>query len=178
MPSRSDPSLKPTIHAGSDEIACCILVRTLKSAILPLGVFVRDSLVTCYGEENWAHHAREAFSKKMQNYITPTCQLTDVYIVLELLMAELDQVFVQQAADLDGFESQALLLAQVAREIQGVAQTRTWLFHSFDVSAREVCDCLEKLSTLWRRFGMDSTAGAAFEEIQSSLLVRECHTSL
>ena len=157
----------------TDEVACCILVSVLKKAAVPLGVFVKQALISRYGEDRWMGIAKQSFSKKMQEYFTRDGQLTDIYLIFEVLMAQLDQVFIRQAVDIDGVKSHAVLLSSVAREIQGVCQTRTWLFHSFEVSAREVHGCLLKFSRLWRRFfSRHACAGSFLQEvIESSLLV-------
>ena len=164
------------IKVSTDEVACCILVSVLKKAAIPLGVFVKQALISRYGEDRWMDIAKQSFSKKMQEYFTRDGQLTDIYLIFEILMAQLDQVFISQAVDIDGVKSHAVLLSSVAREIQGVCQTRTWLFHSFEVSAREVHGCLLKFARLLRRFftGEHACAGSfLLEDVESSLMVRE-----
>ena len=166
------PSGKLEGEATADEVACCILVSVLKKAVVPLGVFVKQALTSRYGEDRWMDIAKQSFSKKMQEYFKRDGQLTDIYLIFEVLMAQLDQVFISQAVDIDGVNSHAVLLSSVAREIQGVCQTRTWLFHSFEVSAREVHGCLLKFARLWRRFFSSHAAGRVLEDVRSSLQVK------
>ena len=145
------------LFSGSaDEIACSLLLQVLQEIASPLGDFVQRRMICVYGAEKWLTVARGAFPKfsRMRRYLGnwPDGKLRDMYVICELLMAQLDQVFISQAKDVDHVHRHALLLSKIARELQGVAQTRTWVFHSFVVSANEVHRCLECINQLWTRF--------------------------
>ena len=147
---------KAPFAASADEIACSLLLQVLQEIASPLGDFVQRRMMCVYGAEKWLTVAREAFPKfsKMRRFLGnwPDGKLRDLYVICELLMAQLDQVFISQAKDVDHVHRHALLLSKIARELQGVAQTRTWVFHSFVVSANEVHRCLECIKRIWRRF--------------------------
>ena len=149
---------KAPFAASADEIACSLLLQVLQEIASPLGDFVQRRMMCVYGAEKWLTVAREAFPKfsKMRGYPGnwPDGKLRDMYVICELLMAQLDQVFISQAKDVDHVHRHALLLSKIARELQGVAQTRTWVFHSFVVSANEVHRCLECIQQIWRRFSL------------------------
>lgn len=167
---REWPTSLAPITASADEIANSIFVSVLRKAAVPLGEFVGKQLAAKYGETAWLDVARTNFSRRIRQHLVDG-NLRDVYVITEIILAHLDQVFLPESVDLDEVRDVALLLSKVTEELECVVQTRTWLFHTFRVSAAEVYHGLLKLRRLWRRFGLEDVACCSIEEISLRISV-------
>ena len=159
------------ITASADEIASSIYVSVLRKAAMPLGQFVAKQLAAKYGEAVWLSVARTTFSRRIRQHLVDG-NLKDVYVIAELILAHLDQAFLHKSVDIDGVHDVPLLLSKITEELEGVVQTRTWLFHTFSVSAAQIYYALLKLKRLWRRFSLETAAGCTMEEICLRITVR------
>lgn len=146
------------VQPSVDEVSEALLCKVFRETTPVLGDFVRKSLVMAYGEDRWLHEASRGLGRKSCCKLkTPEALYRDVFLVTEVLLNKLDEVFTDLALDVQGLESYSVLLQKLAIEIDCVGQTRTSLFHGHRLSTQEVHRCLLNLEQLWRRFRLETS---------------------
>ena len=152
-------------HASADEFAVAILLRVFSMAAPVLCEQVVEGLKRHYGEKRWLFVAAESAGTQLRPHVEkdPSTLGRDIYALTEILLNNLDRVFLTKAQDSDDVEFSGVILQRMAEELDCVQMTRTALFHSTPLSAREVERCLHFLECLWTRIGLPATSGFSKE---------------
>ena len=144
----------PLEDISSDEISRVLLLRVFERVAPLLGGRVRQCLENTFGECLWLRKAGDCLSRHMQSILVgkPHVILQDIYIIVEVIMAKLDKVFVDQnCEDCFGLKSRSDRLLSMAADVDCIAQTRTCLFHSVQLSVMEVHRCVLAVERLCMR---------------------------
>ena len=115
----------------------------------------------------------------------PRVLTQDIYVITQVIMSKLDQVFVGQGMpDVLGLIDRSDLLLSMAADVDCVGQTRTCLFHSVQISVQEVHRCVLAAERLCRRLVYFEVAekekegmSKFFEDVSKKLKVRYLSTS-
>ena len=151
----------PLEDISSDEISRVLLLRVFERVAPILGGHVRQRLENIFGESAWLRKAGDCLSRHMQSILVgkPHVILQDIYVITEVIMATLDNVFVDQnCEDCLGLKSRSDRLLSMAADVDCIAQTRTCLFHSVQLSVLEVHRCVLAVERLCTRM-INCTAG-------------------
>ena len=168
----------PLDTASVDEIARVLPLGVFDEVTPLLGNHVRSFLQRVYGEDAWLREVEDGLGRQMRFFVRekPHVLFQDVYIIAEVIMNKLDRVFVKHLLDVFGLTGRGDLLLSVAADVDCLAQTRTCLFHSIQLSAREVHRCVVSVERICRRLAhAEKEAGRFFDflvEVKRKTLVR------
>ena len=168
----------PLDAASNDEIARVLLLGVFDKVAPLLGNHVRCSLQRVYGEDAWLREVEDGLSRQMRFFVRgkPHVLFQDIYVIAEVIINKLDRVFVKNLADVFGLTESGDLLLSVAADVDCLAQTRTCLFHSLQLSAREVHRCVVSVERICRRLAhAEKEADRFFDflvEVKRKTLVR------
>ena len=175
-------SSRPLDTVSREEIAYVLLLQVFDKIAPLLGEHVKRSLQRAYGEQTWLGVAASCLSRRMWFIVTgnPRVLTEDIYVITEVIMSKLDQVFVEQGTlDVLGLIDRSDLLLSVAADADCVGQTRTCLFHSVQISVQEVYRCVLAAERLCRRLVYfelaekeEEDVSTFFEDVRKKLKVR------
>ena len=154
----------PHLHISEDEYSSVILLKAFSSVAPVLGDFVRTTMKCRLGDQWMRESACQLRPRTRQTFFSRPEKLEkDIFLITEILLNNLDRVFLERTLDLDGVEHHGVLLQSLAVEIDCVGQTRTVLFHGVKLSIEEVECCLRRLQRLCRRFSLDDKVAVQLE---------------
>ena len=130
-----------------------IMHRVFRRFATVFTAFVKSSMQRVYGGEHWLSAVKASLGPRMRTYCREK-GLWDVYIVCEVLLDHLDCAFIAQAEDIDNIVRGGAFLEQVAKEIDTVAQSRNWMFHTEGLSPNEALRCMLVVKKLVKRFSI------------------------
>ena len=170
------------VDVSIDEVCYAVMLRVFSQITPTLSAFVKAKMKNIYGDERWLAIAKDCVGLRMKSFCREK-ETWDLYTVCEVLLDQVEAVFLPHSLDVDGLGRGDVLLEQVTQEVDTICQSRTWMFHSGSggLSPREAKHCLVNLSRLVRRFCQDLGEEVA-ESIQvnlkvtfsSSLVLRYC----
>ena len=142
---------KPRLKASASEVCHALVIRSFRRISLMFTSFVKKRLRCVYGQPSWLTTAKACLGPRMRSYCREDSDW-DVYTVCEVLLDQLDGVFLSQAENIDRVVGDGALIEQVAREVDTVCQSRNWMFHNEGLSPRESLRCLLAAKKLIGRF--------------------------
>ena len=146
-----------TFQASTSEVAASVLLRIFSLTGQVMAKYVSSRLKQCYGEQRWRDAALDCLGERSKGFLFDRHEklTSDIYAITEVVLNNIEGIFVDDAADIDEVKNRGILLQRLAHDIDCVNKSRTELFHNVRLSVEEVARCCRCVERLWRRFGLE-----------------------
>ena len=147
-------SARVHVDASPSELCFAIMARVFHSIAPVLSSFVKSSMKNAYGTAGWLDMAKSCLGAKMRSFCREK-EVWDLFTSCEIMLENMDRVFLTHSQDLDVLQCRGGFLEQVTHEVDTVSQSRNWLFHSEGLSPSEAVRCLMTLRRMLKRFSLE-----------------------